>query len=275
MIVTNITANEPPINSLRDRQIRFDINCIMTNGELCNVEMTLSPSTFEPYRLEYYAGELHTSQEIRGTDKSWGDLKPSYQISFLMENIRFDNIGFDSIGLKNTGSQEAVFIHYFEYYDPKNNVSLGGQSRIITVELAKLDKIAEKPVPEMTCQERWGVFFRFLTDLTKRHIINEILKDEEGIAMAGAVLQTISRNQEERLRLITEHKNFMDWQSGMVEATRKGIAIGEERGIVIGEERGIVIGEERATERERANTLAVQNQLDEALRELERLRSRS
>ncbi|MDR3283810.1 MAG: Rpn family recombination-promoting nuclease/putative transposase, partial [Treponema sp.] len=41
LTVTNITANEPPVESLRDRQIRFDINCTMNNGELCNVEMTL------------------------------------------------------------------------------------------------------------------------------------------------------------------------------------------------------------------------------------------
>lgn len=45
--------------------------------------------------------------------------------------------------------------------------------------------------------------------------------------MAGAVSQTISRDQEERLlRLITEHKNIMDWQSGMIEARREGIAEG-------------------------------------------------
>jgi flagellar biosynthesis/type III secretory pathway protein FliH len=60
--------------------------------------------------------------------------------------------------------------------------------------------------------------------------------------MAGAVLQTISRNQEERLRLITEHKNIMDWQSGMVEAKREGIEEGIVKGRVEGIEEGIVKG---------------------------------
>jgi hypothetical protein len=32
-----ITANEPPIDDLRNRQIRFDINCKAGNGELVNV----------------------------------------------------------------------------------------------------------------------------------------------------------------------------------------------------------------------------------------------
>ena len=98
LTVIHITANEPPVESLRDRQIRFDINCVAEDGELCNVEMTLSPSAFEVRRLEYYAGELHTSQDIRGVDKSWGDLKPSYQISFLMNEVCFD---------------DKVFIHFF------------------------------------------------------------------------------------------------------------------------------------------------------------------
>ena len=91
LTVINISANEPPVESLRDRQIRFDINCVSDEGQLCNVEMTLSPGAFEVRRLEYYAGELHTSQDIRGADKSWGDLKPSYQISFLINQVCFDD----------------------------------------------------------------------------------------------------------------------------------------------------------------------------------------
>ena len=35
-----ISANEPPIDNLRDRQIRFDISCKAENGELINVEMS-------------------------------------------------------------------------------------------------------------------------------------------------------------------------------------------------------------------------------------------
>lgn len=41
--VITIVANEPPVDNLRDRQIRFDINCKAENGELVNVEMTMYP----------------------------------------------------------------------------------------------------------------------------------------------------------------------------------------------------------------------------------------
>ena len=60
--------------------------------------------------------------------------------------------------------------------------------------------------------------------------------------MAGTVLRMISRDQEERLRLITEHKNIMDWQSGMVEARREGIAEGRIEGIAEGRVEGRIEG---------------------------------
>ena len=44
----------------------------------------------------------------------------------------------------------------------------------------------------------------------------------------------ISREQEERFLFITVHKNIMDWQSGMVEARRKGIAEGYAEGLAEG-----------------------------------------
>jgi len=47
-----ISAKEPPIDNLRNRQIRFDINCKAENGDLMNVEMSLNPSSFEPDRQE-------------------------------------------------------------------------------------------------------------------------------------------------------------------------------------------------------------------------------
>jgi hypothetical protein len=54
--VTAISANEPPIDNLRDRQIRFDIACRAEDGELVNVEMSLNPDPFEPVRVIRLAG---------------------------------------------------------------------------------------------------------------------------------------------------------------------------------------------------------------------------
>ena len=86
LTVLVITANEPPIESLTERQIRYDITCKFDNGDLCNIEMTLSPDSFEPVRLEYYSSKLFVSQDIRGKDKSYNDLKHSYQIALLVND---------------------------------------------------------------------------------------------------------------------------------------------------------------------------------------------
>jgi predicted transposase/invertase (TIGR01784 family) len=209
--VITIIANEPTIDNIRDRQIRFDINCKADDGDPINVEMTMEPDEAEPVRLEFYAGKLFTGQDIRGKEKSFRDLKFAYQISIMVKKALFND---DDI------------VHCFEYYDPGRQISLGGRSRIITVELKKLEKIIEKPVEQMTAQECWAVFFRYITDPTRRQKINQIVETQEDIAMACQVLRTISKDEAERARLMSEYKFETDHQSKMVQAQRRG----EEKG---------------------------------------------
>ncbi|MDR0636283.1 MAG: PD-(D/E)XK nuclease family transposase [Treponema sp.] len=226
LTVVVITANEPPIDNLRDRQIRFDITCKGEDGELVNIEMSLNPDSYEPVRLEFHAGKLFTGQDIRGTEKTYNDLKAAYQIAVLAKGRFF-------------GDEE--FLHSFEYYDPLRGVSLGGRSRIITLELSKLDSVVEKPAGAMTMAEQWGIFFRYLTDKSKREKINDLLKEEEGIAMAGKELLMISKDEIERARLMSEYKYEVDTQSKVVHARREGIQEGMEKGI----QKGIQIGQQK------------------------------
>ena len=86
--VTSIMANEPPVDDIRDRAIRFDIACKTLSGELVNIEMAFSPNSRELLRFEYYAGKLFTRQDISGTEKNYTDLKEAYQIAIL-DNARF------------------------------------------------------------------------------------------------------------------------------------------------------------------------------------------
>ena len=214
VLVLNINANEPPIDMLKDRQIRFDIYCKTESGELINVEMSFNPDAFEPVRLEFYAGKLFTRQNISGIDKDYDDLKEAYQIAILAKERFFP---------------DELFFHTFEYYDPANNVTLNGKSRIITLELSKLDKVVEKPTDAMNSQEHWAVYFRYLTDKSKRQKINEILKREEGIAMASEVLISISKDEVEWAQMMSEYKYKLDTQSKLVHAERKGIKKGEKK----------------------------------------------
>jgi predicted transposase/invertase (TIGR01784 family) len=224
LTVLSITANEPPVDNIRDRQIRFDIPCKAADGELVNIEMSLNPDPFEPVRLEFLAGKLFTGQDIRGSDRSYDDLKSAYQIAILGKKRFFP---------------DASFLHHFEYYDPQRGVSLRGRSRIITVELSKLGTVAKKPVQEMTPTERWAVYFHFLTNKNKRKTINEIITYEEGIAMATKALIRISRDEIERARLMSEYKYEVDTQSKVVHAKREGMREGMQKGMQKGMREGM------------------------------------
>jgi len=199
--ILTIVANEPPIENVRDRQIRFDIACKVNSGELVNIEMSLYPSPYEPVKLEFYASKLFIGQDIRGADKTFDDLKESYQIAILADDKFF--------------ADESVF-HTFEYYDPEHHISLNGRSRIITVELSKVKRISDIPTEKMSKAEQWAYYFENLTDPKKREKINQIIECQEGIAMASAVLDTISKDWEERCRLESELKYELETQSKLV-----------------------------------------------------------
>ena len=205
--VATIIANDLPIEDLRQRYLRFDVACKTEKGELVNVEMSFNPIASEPVRLEYHVGRLFAGQDLHGKEKKYDDLKETYQIAILA-NEKFYN--------------DEKFIHNFVYSDLDNLISLGGRTKIITVELVKTEPAAGKPVEEMTNAELWAVFFQYLTDPEKRDKIIEIINQEEGIAMAVDTLINITKDEIEFARMTTLIKSELDWRSGMADAERKG-----------------------------------------------------
>jgi predicted transposase/invertase (TIGR01784 family) len=196
--------------------------------------MSLNPDPFEPVRLEFHAGKLFIGQDIRGKDNTYNDLKQAYQIAILA-NKRF--------------FRDDIPLHTFQYYDPLHGVSLDGRSRIITLELSKLGKVVKKPIKEMNASELWGVYFQYLRNKKKRGIINQIIRQEEGIAMASQVLMTISRDEVERARLISEEKYILDTQSKLAYARQqvakshaKGMKKGHAEGKLEGRTEGLAEG---------------------------------
>ena len=218
--VEAIIANEPPVDDTRQRYLRFDVACRTEKGEPVNVEMSLNPNKSERVRLEYHAAKLFVGQNIHGEEKSFNDLKETYQIAILAKKKFFE---------------DGELIHDFIYYDPKTRIPLGGKTRIITVELVKTKPIVDKPVGEMTAAELWAVFFEYLTDEEKRAKMIEIINREEGIAMAVETLSNITQDEVEYARMCNLIKSQLDYQCGMVEARRSG----REEGRIEGEEIGM------------------------------------
>jgi hypothetical protein len=62
---------------------------------------------------------------------------------------------------------------------------LSDDETIIFLELPKIDQLLAKPVDEMTAVEMWAIFFRYVTDKSKRNILRKIINREEGIGMAA------------------------------------------------------------------------------------------
>jgi hypothetical protein len=108
--VEAVIANEPAVDDLRQRHLRFDVACKTEKSEPVNVEMSFSPDASEPVRLEYHVAKLFVGQDIHGQDKTYGDLKETYQIAILAKAKFFP---------------DENFAHNFLYYDPDNRVSLG------------------------------------------------------------------------------------------------------------------------------------------------------
>ncbi|MDR2028032.1 MAG: PD-(D/E)XK nuclease family transposase [Treponema sp.] len=231
--VLSINANEAPIRGLGDRQIRFDMNLILAGGELANVEITKDPNPYEVLRMEYYLAELYTGQEIHGNDLSYQDLKKTWQISFLANRNLFS---------------DKSLIHRFTYYDQEHGVELGGRTEIITVELKKVDEAVERGIAGMSLAELWAYFFRYGADRSKRRQINEILAMEEGIAMAGQVVQGFTKRQLALFRQISKEKWETDMRSQLVyereEARKAGRVEGMEAGRAEGMEAGRAEGME-------------------------------
>jgi predicted transposase/invertase (TIGR01784 family) len=227
-----IIANEPPIDDIRQRYLRFDVACKTEKGEPINVEMSFNPDASEPVRLEYHAARLFTGQGLHGQDKTYDDLEETYQIAILAKEKFFP---------------DENFAHNFLYYDPDNRVSLGGRTRIITVELVKTGPVVDKPIEEMTNAELWAVFFQYLTDKEKQGKIIEIINREEGIAMALDTLANITQDEVEYARMSTLIKSQLDYQSGMVGARRKGLAEGFTKGHDEGRMEGLAEGLNKAS----------------------------
>jgi predicted transposase/invertase (TIGR01784 family) len=226
LTVLTITTNEVPIDDVHERQLRYDISVAFNDGELANIEITVNPKPAENVRMEYHLARLFVTQNIKGTERSFRDLKPTYQLSIIAGHNVFKDEAWD---------------HTFVYFDPVRKIALGGRTAIIAVELAKLKEVVKKPPTEMTRQERWAVYFGYYTDSEKQGLLREIEALEEGITMAETVMKGFTQSELEALRKLSEDMAQLDWEEELYWAKQDG----KEEGIVIGEKKGIAIGEKK------------------------------
>ena len=242
-----VVANEPAVDMLDERQIRYDINCVINTGEKVNVEMTIFPSTGETVRLEYYLSKLFVSQSTTGA-KKWKNLKKVYQISIIGKGNLF---------------KDKEMIHEFEYYDPEHKISLDGKTRLVTIELPKLKDVKDFVNARPEDIESWAIFFKYANDPEERTIINNIAKEERGVNMALQVLTNISKDTKMRMLAISEEKRVNDYYidlnseraAGFDEGRKSGLEEGRKSGLEEGRKSGLEEGRKSGLEEGRKSGL--------------------
>jgi hypothetical protein len=135
--------------------------------------------------------------------------------------------------------RDEALVHTFRFYDEKNFLSFEGKTHIITVELAKAEKLVrEKAAEEMDAAEAWAAFFRYHTEKEKRVLVNELLKQREDIAMAGENILAFSQEEIEWFHNESKLKYKLDMQDMQARYLREG----REEGFGKGKEEGIAEG---------------------------------
>ena len=106
------------------------------------------------------------------------------------------------------------------FRDAKGNPITDDQT-IVFLELSKIAGLLKKPVAELTDLECWLLFFKYVTDKSKRDILNKILEREAGVMMAAQILETISKDERERAIYEAQWLYELDQQSERISAIRE------------------------------------------------------
>jgi hypothetical protein len=101
--------------------------------------------------------------------------------------------------------------------------------RAMFIELSKLNEVVKKPVDEMTDMERFSVFLRYAENPDYREIVNRVIESREGLAVAGELLMSISKDERERAIFRNRRIAIADQESNMITARREGYREAEEK----------------------------------------------
>lgn len=221
-----IYANELPAEDAHEKAERLDINCKLDDGSQVNIEMQASrmPEVLGgghqnlKGRAVYYAADLHSSQPAKGQPR-YDRLARTYQITFCTYTV------FPG---------DASYVNSFSLRNDVTGELLCDAIRIFFVELSKLEDIVKKPVGDMTDLEKWSVFFQYAPDPMYRETVNAIIESEEAIQMAGNLLMSISKDEEERAHYRSRKKYLWDMANDMAIARDVGLEQGREQGLAEG-----------------------------------------
>ena len=206
-----VRNTELPVKDTEEKAERFDVNCMIDDDTQADIEMQSSRMEEEKggnhdnlkARSIYNLCDLHSSQSSKS--KSYDKLIRSYQVMFCGYTV-----------FKNRDS----FINPFSMRHDIDNGLLHDGIRVLFIELSKLNEVLKKPVDEMTDMERLSVFLRYAENPDYREIVNKVIESKEGLAVAGELLMSISKDERERAIFRNRRIAIADQESNRITAER-------------------------------------------------------
>jgi predicted transposase/invertase (TIGR01784 family) len=204
---------ELPVDDMEEKVERFDVNCTIDDNSQADIEMQGSRMKEEKdgdhdnlkARSIYNLCDLHSSQPSKG--KSYEKLIRTYQVMFCNFPVH---------------AERKNFINSFSMRHDIDNGLLHNAIQAIFVDLTRLDEVLKKPVGEMTGMEKFSVFLKYAEKPEYRDIVNKVIESEEGLAVAGEVLMSISKDERERAIFRNRRIALADRESDRVTSERVG-----------------------------------------------------
>lgn len=230
-----IQSSELKMDMENAKETRMDILASFGKGEKIDIEMQMCNNKYElAQRMTFYAGQLISSQLVKGEDYS--KVKKSY-ILFILDFKWIQN--------------DDQLVHIFLKKDKWNNVLF--ETDYCPFVIVELPKVEYKK--EMSVSEEYAFVLKYNQDERYRDIIEAIKKKDKGIWNMLECADQIRQDEKEWLKKIEEERNELDRNqkitNARLEGYEKGISDGEARGKAIGE----AIGEARGKAIGEANNL--------------------
>ena len=218
-----IQSSELKMDMENAKETRMDILASFGKGEKIDIEMQMCNNKYElAQRMTFYAGQLISSQLVKGEDYS--KVKKSY-ILFILDFKWIQN--------------DDQLVHIFLKKDKWNDVLFEiDYCPFVIVELPKVEY-----KKEMSVSEEYAFVLKYNQDERYRDIIEAIKKKDKGIWNMLECADQIRQDEKEWLKKIEEERNELDRNQKITNARLEGYEKGKSEGESIGEARGKAMGE--------------------------------
>ena len=203
-----LTSNDAPISFNGQRNVSYDIACVLDDGRIAEVEMQAFDQKYDyGKRAEYHVARLETTYLEKGDD--WKSAPVVFQITVL----NFHYTPKD----KNAINRYAM--------RTKDGLELSNTLNIVFIELPKITKL-EKSIDTNTKLENWALFLKDADNPRKQNFIQHLTNKEDGLMNAQKSLSRISADKALWIAQWKQESFERDIRSGLHAAEEIGMTKG-------------------------------------------------